>query len=75
MYLEAMDETSGHPFSSILILVLVGITLAAGINIYIALDWIDNQSLGTIITKWALLFVASAGFVYVAGAAIYSSER
>ena len=71
---EDMEESSSHVMSNLLMLGLAGVTLIASINVYIALGNPADQSLSTIITKWALFLVASVGFVYVAGAAIYASE-
>lgn len=74
MYLDEMHERSGRAFTYLLVLLLAAIALASGINIYVALGDVHNQSMMTIATRWILFGVASVLFIYVAGAAIYSAE-
>jgi hypothetical protein len=75
MYLEAMHGSVGRAFSYLLVLVLTVATLAAGVNIYVALDDVKKQTTLTVAVKWSLFCAASSLFVIIAGAAIYDGER
>lgn len=75
IYLDEMHGSVGRLFSSILVLFLAIITIAAGVNMYIGLGDVHHQSLITVIVKWTLFGMSSMVFVYVAGAAIYAAEQ
>ena len=74
MYLEQLRQTLDPLLSVLLMLFLTGITLAAAINIYIALGCPEHQSLGTQVSKWVLFVMATIVFVLIAGGAIYGAE-
>jgi hypothetical protein len=57
-----------------LVIALVTITLCGGVNIYASLHATPSFLSFSMITKWSLFALATALFVYVAGAAIYASE-
>jgi len=75
MYIEQLRQTLDPVLSVLLILLLTGMTLAAAINIYIALGSPEHQTLGILASKWILFSVATAVFIVIAGAAIYGAER
>ena len=75
LYFEQLRQSLDPMLSVLLTLLLTGITLAAAINIYIALGAPEHQSMGTQTSKWILFLVATIVFVFVAGGAIYGTER
>jgi hypothetical protein len=75
MYIERMHQNFDPLLSILLILLLTGVTLAAAVNTYIALGSAENQSMGTLMSKWFLFLIATTIFVLIAGGAIYGTER
>lgn len=75
MHLESIGDSWNRSFTVLLIILLGIVAMTAGINIYVALHDVANQSIGTMMTKWMLYFISSLFFVLVAGASIFAAEE
>jgi hypothetical protein len=74
LYSEEMKSVIGQRFGHFLVIILAMFAAGAAINIYLGMDNILVPSWPVVFTKWGLLLVSTALFVYVAGAAIYATE-
>ena len=79
--LEGLQDATGRLVNHLLIIGLVAITLFGSINVYATLQAITVPTVSeppvptvSMIVKWSLFVLATALFVYIAGAAIYASE-
>jgi hypothetical protein len=72
--LEGLRDVTGRLLNHLLLIALVTITLCGGVNIYVSLQAAPPFLSFPMIVKWSLFAIATALFVYVAGAAIYVSE-
>jgi hypothetical protein len=75
LYMEHNRRSgSGYRLGDLLVIMLVLVVVAAAINAFLALE--ANRLSWTLIAfKWVLFVLATASFVYIAGAAFYKSEE
>jgi hypothetical protein len=72
--LEGLRDVTGRLLNHLLVIALVAITLCGSVNIYVSLQAPPSFLSLPMIVKWGLFAIATALFVYIAGAAIYASE-